>query len=83
VTYRISVRGKLDKRWSDWFDGMTIAFERADDGTYTTTLTGAVSDQARLRGILSKFWDSNLTLLSVTRVETHEIDPAQDKAERE
>ena len=83
ATYQIRVRGKLDKRWSDWFDGMTIAFEKADDGTYITALTGPVTDQARLRGILSKLWDSNLTVLSVTRVETPEIDPNQDKAERD
>ena len=82
ATYQIRVRGKLDKRWSAWFDGMTIACERADDGTYTTTLTGPVTDQARLRGILSRLWDSNLTLLSVTRMETRQIDPIQDKPER-
>ena len=83
ATYQIRVRGKLDKRWSDWLDGMTMAFKRVDDGTYITTLTGTVADQARLRGILSKLWDSNLTLLSATRIEMHEIDPNRDQAERE
>ena len=83
ATYQIRVRGKLDKRWSDWLDGMTMAFKRVDDGTYITTLTGTVADQARLRGILSKLWDANLTLLSVTRVETHDIDLNKIKAGRE
>jgi hypothetical protein len=83
ATYQIRVRGKLNKRWSDWFDGMTMAFESADDGTYTTTLTGTVADQARLRGILSQLWDSNLTVLCVTRVVTPKIDARKDKPERE
>ncbi|OQY18769.1 MAG: hypothetical protein B6I34_10300 [Anaerolineaceae bacterium 4572_32.1] len=62
--YRIRVEGKLDEGWSDWFDGMTVTFE-----SDTTTLTGTVADQAALRGILTKIWDLNLTLISVKRVE--------------
>ena len=63
--YQIKVRGRLDEKWSDWFNGMTITFE---DGI--TTLTGAVADQPKLRGILSKIWDLNLKLVSVTRLES-------------
>ncbi len=62
--YRIKVRGRLDERWSDWFNSMTITPERG-----ITTLTGAV-DQAKLRGILSKIWDLNLTVVSVTQMES-------------
>jgi hypothetical protein len=68
-TYQIVVQGNLDPSWSDWFSGMTIAFTAGPDGTLTTTLTGAVADQAALRGILSKLWDLNLTLLWVGQVE--------------
>jgi hypothetical protein len=81
VSYRIRVRGGLGKRRPDWFEGMTIGLERASDDTLISTLTGPVADQARLRGILSKLWDMNLTLISVTRIETHET-PEHDKAER-
>jgi hypothetical protein len=65
--YQIRVQGRLDKRRSDWFEGMTMGIERASADTVITTLTGPVADQARLRGILSKLWDLNLTLISVTR----------------
>ena len=82
ATYEIRVRGKLDERWPNWFGGMTIAFEQADDGTAVTVLTAAATDQARLRGILSRLWDSNLTVLSVVHIETHEIHPNHDEAER-
>jgi hypothetical protein len=64
AVYQIQVQGKLDESWSDWFSGMTITFEGG-----ITTLTGPVADQAALRGILSKIWDLNLTLVSVTRIE--------------
>jgi hypothetical protein len=66
--YEVKVKGTLDEQWSDWFNGMTIEVESAGDGTSITTLTGSVADQARLRGIVSKLWDLNLTLISVTRI---------------
>jgi hypothetical protein len=46
---------------------MTVAFERASDGSPITTLAGPIADQATLRGVLNRIWDLNLTLLSVTR----------------
>lgn len=60
--YEIRGKGILDEKWSDWFDGMTITFESG-----STTLTGPVADQAALRGILTKIWDLDLTLISVNQ----------------
>jgi hypothetical protein len=68
--YQITVRGRLDARWSDWFGGMAIACESASDGLPVTALTGPVIDQAALRGILWKLWDLNLNLVSVIPIET-------------
>jgi hypothetical protein len=68
--YEVKMEGILDEKWSDWFNGMTIAFERTGDGPPITRLTGAVADQAKLRGMLSKIWDLNLTLISVIRLES-------------
>ena len=70
MKYRVQVQGPISERWTDWFDGMTITIEQGSDGAQVTTLTGTVVDQAALRGILVKLWDLNLTLISVTRVET-------------
>jgi len=64
AVYQIQVRGKLDESWSDWLNGMTITFESG-----VTTLTGRVSDQSALRGILDRIWDLNLLLIAVTRIE--------------
>ena len=64
--YEIRVKGDLDKKWSDWFDGFTIS-PQADD---ETLLTGPVADQAALYGLLSKIRDLGLPLLSLTRLRT-------------
>jgi hypothetical protein len=64
--YQIKVQGWLDENWSEWFSGMTVTFESG-----VTTLTGAVADQSALRGILTRLWDLNLTLLAVNRIETN------------
>jgi hypothetical protein len=69
VTYQIKVQGRLDERWSEWFNGMTMTFESGSGGSTITTLTGAVTDQAALLGILVKIGYLNLTLLSVSLVE--------------
>ncbi|NTU81148.1 MAG: hypothetical protein HGA45_17490 [Chloroflexales bacterium] len=63
--YEIRLKGHLDDRWADWFDGLTIT--RADNGE--TVLTGLVADQAALHGLLRKVRDLGLPLLSVVQVE--------------
>jgi hypothetical protein len=61
VGYRLRVGGHLDQRWSTWFDDLTLTSE--DDGT--TSLSGAVTDQAELHGLLMKIRDLGITLISV------------------
>jgi len=63
--YEIRLRGRLDPRWTAWFDGMTVT--TADDGT--TALRGPVTDQAALHGLLQEVRDLGLPLLSVTPLE--------------
>jgi len=62
--YEIRIQGRLDERWSAWFDELTLSHE---DGT--TVLRGPVTDQAALHGLLHKLRDLGLPLLSVTRAE--------------
>lgn len=68
--YEIRVKGHLDARWSDWFDGLT--FTQASDGT--TVIRGLVIDQTALHGLLRKVRDLGLPLISVTRIESDEPD---------
>ncbi|MCJ7624686.1 MAG: hypothetical protein MUO76_14385 [Anaerolineaceae bacterium] len=59
--YLIRVIGNLDKKWSDWFDGLKNTAHARDE----TSLTGVVSDQAALHGLLVKIRDLGLPLLLV------------------
>ena len=67
--YQIKVQGELDESWSDWFGGMAIACEHTHDGPPITTLTGTITDQPALLGILVKIGNLNLALISVARLE--------------
>jgi hypothetical protein len=62
--YCIRVDGHLDQRWSDWFGGLTITHDA--DGS--TSLMGAIRDQAALYGLIAKARDLGLTLLAVKRL---------------
>jgi len=66
--YQIEVKGNLDQKWSDWFDGLTITPQAND----ATTLTGPVANQAALHGLLAKVRDLGLPLLLVKRMEGKE-----------
>lgn len=64
--YQITIHGNLDSKWSSWFYGMAIS---SHDGSSLTTLTGPITDQAKLRGILNKLWDLNMIIISVHQLQ--------------
>lgn len=61
--YEIRIRGQLDAQWSDWFEGFALTV--SDD---QTILTGRISDQAALHGLLRRIGNLGLTLVSVTQL---------------
>lgn len=61
VVYQIKVQGVLGPEWADWFGGLRIVPSAHGE----TTLTGPISDQAALYGVLRKVRDLGLPLLSV------------------
>jgi hypothetical protein len=67
--YRIRIQGNLDPRWSEWLEDMSIVYEQTEDGRPSTVLRGLVADQAALRGVLTRLWDLNLAVISVTRID--------------
>jgi hypothetical protein len=71
--YRIRVEGHLDHHWSPSFGGLALAHE--DDGT--TSLTGVVSDQAQLHGLLTRIRDLGVTLVSVAVIDPSDGDDQQ------
>jgi hypothetical protein len=62
--YHIRVKGRLDDKWSDWFDGFAMTPEAHGE----TRLAGPVADQAALHGLLARIRDLGLPLLLVERV---------------
>ena len=64
-TVRNRIKGHLDDRWADRFEGLTIT--REDNGE--TLLGGQVVDQAALHGWPGNVRDLGLPLLSVIQVE--------------
>lgn len=66
ATYRIRIKGQLGPEWSSWFAGLSVHAEPAG----TTLLTGEVTDQAALHGILVAIRDLGLPLISVETVVT-------------
>jgi hypothetical protein len=65
TVYEIRLEGRLDPRWSEWLDGMTITPLESGE----TQLTGPVADQAALYGLLNCIRDLNLILISIEKKE--------------
>jgi hypothetical protein len=68
----IRVKGRIDERWSDWFDDLTITHTDRDE----TVLTGSIVDQTALYGLLSKLRDLGLALVSVNLSKTTDQEDA-------
>jgi hypothetical protein len=69
ATYEIKVPGELDAHWSDWVGSMAVAVDCEGDGCPMTTLTGVVTDQAALQGLLRRLYSLGLPLVSVVCLE--------------
>lgn len=65
MRYEIRLAGRLPANWTDWWgDFSCTVLENGD-----TILTGAVSDQQALMGLLGAMCQMNLTILLVRRLE--------------
>ena len=71
LEYQIRVQGRLEERWSHWFDGLEITIEGDSSGRTITILSGEVNDQAALHGLLNRIRDLNLLLISVQLLESN------------
>jgi hypothetical protein len=66
--YRIRVRGELSASWASRLGDMAITVRQAASQQQVTTLTGEVSDQAALMGVLNTLYDMGFPLLKVERL---------------
>ena len=58
--YIIRIREKLDERWQEWFEGMSIQPDA--DGT---SLAGFLPDQAALHGVIGRVQRLGLCLIAI------------------
>lgn len=75
MVYQIRIKGYLDPKWRVWFEGLTLTLEENGD----TLLTGPVTDQAALHGLLRKVRDLGMPLISVTVDEANQADAVDSK----
>ena len=66
--YEIRIEGVLDERWTSWFDGLQVKGQGSQ-----TIISGPLTDQAALHGVLVKIRDLGMCLISVRR-----LDPDDD-----
>ena len=75
IVHAIRLKGHLGREWAGRFEGLTITLEENGD----TLLTGPVSDQAALYGLLKKVRDLGIPLLAVNRIEPGQADRRGNK----
>ena len=63
--YEIRMTGRLDGRWSEWFEGMDLSHD--PDGT--TVIRCPALDQAALHGLFRTLRDLGLPLIAVSRID--------------
>jgi hypothetical protein len=63
--YHIRVKGSLDPKWADWFEGFALS----SGGDNETLLSGRVADQAALYGMLGKINRLGMPLVLVVQVD--------------
>ncbi len=68
-TYRLEAEGELSDRLTPLFEGMTLTRDHGN-----TVFVGPVRDQGELFGILQRFADLGLTLVSVGALD-YDVDP--------
>lgn len=64
TSYRLRILGHWEQHWSPSFGDLALSHD--DDGT--TSLTGAIADQAELHGLLTKIRDLGVPLLSLSAI---------------
>jgi len=61
--YEIQVEGGLQEHWTAWFGGLHIATAGTD-----TIISGLITDQSALHGVLTKISDLGMCLIAVRRI---------------
>jgi hypothetical protein len=66
LNYRIKVQGRIEDRWSNWFDGIEPTVTMGRNNIPITTLDGTALDQAAVQGLLRKLHTLGFVILTIT-----------------
>jgi len=73
--YQVKVKGRLDPHWSDWLGGLEITYDEQGN----TLMSGVISDQAALFGVLLRLRDLGVALIGlVCRDAGDLLEPGQE-----
>lgn len=75
MIFQIRIKGHLGPQWQDWFDGMTMTLEENGE----TVLTGPVTDQSALHGVIKKVRDLGMNLIAVNHIDPDEENRSIEK----
>ena len=67
--YEICLKGELSQAWTNWFAGFNISCESG-----FTLLTGPITDQSTMNGLLRKILDLELPILSINPIDKNDIE---------
>lgn len=68
IRYQIRLEGELSDQWASWFENFTMQVTPQGE----TYLTGTVTDQAALHGLLRRIRDLGIPLIAVVRLPADE-----------
>lgn len=57
----IRIQEQLDAQWAEWLNGFTLTYTEQGE----TILTGSISDQAALYGLIAKLRDLGVKILAI------------------
>jgi hypothetical protein len=75
--YQVRVHGRLAPLWGGHLSGLTVTLDPGGEGTAVTDLSGWMTDQAALMGMLERLYGIGVTLLRVQRLD--DDDTAKEK----
>lgn len=68
AAYQMTVQGNIALEWSLRLEGMAILCLTLEDDTPLAILTGELTDQAALTGVLNTLYELHLPLIAVNRL---------------
>jgi hypothetical protein len=68
ATYQITVKGKVDAKFMNRLNNLSVSHTETDDRTLTT-LTGIIPDQAALNGLLNILYDHQYSVISLQKID--------------